>query len=791
VRRRNRWPQIIAVGGLFFFSLYFVIGNWGGRGGRNDPLGTTRNPSRTLRGEIVADGEPVPGVQLELREGTTAVASSESGPDGRYQIEWKPRTTINPDKLLLLATRAGFAKTIGPPAATFELADEVVVEGVVLAPDGRPWQQVRVEIASRGESYGAIETSDDGTFALPGVARDAELEIFIEGGGVAPRVYRGFVASDRLVLHAVRGKLVNVRVRDPSGLAVEGSRVRFAAPDGFASTSFEGEQVRLTAAGGSSAFVAASAPGHIPVFLDAPVSGNVEAVLWPRRNVTVRAWDAPRKRGVFGVELEVTLAAGSANASWNGPDAGRSFREFALRMEDRRGEYTISLPRAPVNLRVTADGYADRSIDVGANDATVLVHMAPLREAATATLTVKCAESIWLVVADQERPWFAAFEAPGEVTVPAGRPLEIASAGAANGFWLPPMPIEPIGRGRQRQVRVPLRPAALLIVQTQPSTPCEIELVDQKFGQAVPPMRVESNGRSEFWVRPRRDVKVTVRPHGNWRSMEATLAVEPDKREWNAYLEGAAGLRMRVRDVAGNPVAFARVRYWEAALSGRLELRALPARTRTDAGGLLELLGRRRGPTPIEIVADGFRTARPRVPELQDGRVLDGGGLTLQPAGLVKGTVVGPGGRPLAGVFFRTLARGLRRLELPGGGARDLYDLTDEEEGAAVSDSAGRFEVPDAAPRLPLLVAEAIGREDLALFVAPAQGEMAVRMPRAAHVTLPVRGAVEGVYMLLEGTKAVRVYAPGGMRMNPIPLTLPVGRVELFVRYRSQKWAAG
>ncbi|MHC4452691.1 MAG: hypothetical protein ACYS0E_21540, partial [Planctomycetota bacterium] len=119
MRRRNRWPQIIAVGGLFFFSLYFVIGNWGGRGGRDDPLGTTPNPSRTLRGEIVADGTPVPGVQLELREGTTTVASSESGPAGRYEIEWKPRTTIDPNKLLLLATHAGFAKTIGPPAAKF------------------------------------------------------------------------------------------------------------------------------------------------------------------------------------------------------------------------------------------------------------------------------------------------------------------------------------------------------------------------------------------------------------------------------------------------------------------------------------------------------------------------------------------------------------------------------------------------------------------------------------------------------------------------------------------------
>ena len=64
-------------------------------------------------------------------------------------------------------------------------------------------------------------------------------------------------------------------------------------------------------------------------------------------------------------------------------------------------------------------------------------------------------------------------------------------------------------------------------------------------------------------------------------------------------------------------------------------------------------------------------------------------------------------------------------------------------------------------------------------------------MPRAAHVELPVRGSVEGVYMLLPGVRAARVYSPGPLRLNPIPLTLPAGPVELFVRYRSGRWSAG
>jgi hypothetical protein len=784
VRAKNRWPQVIAVGALFFVSLYFVLYDWGGAG-PDDPLGTTKNPSRVLEGRIVADGEPVAGVQLELREETVAVASGESGPDGRYAIEWKPRTTLDTKKLRLLATHENYAKTIRPPVNEFELVDEVTVEGKVIAPDGTPWRDVRVEIGSLGESYGAVRTSVDGSFTLDGLPRGAELEVFVEGGGVAPELYYGFTTADRLMLHALPGKRVDVFPHDPVGNAVDGATVRFAAPAGFTATAADG-----LLASGSSGYVVANAPDHLPVFLDAPVFGRVEAVLWPRRRVVLRVWDAPRKRGVFGVEVEVTLNAGPANADWNGPDAGRSFREFPMRMLDRRGEYAILLPRAPVSLRVSADGYGDRKIDVGTDESTVLVHMPPLREAATATVSVQTEERILLVVADQQEPWFAAFEAPGEVTVPAGRPLEIASAGASNGFWLPPMPIEPIRRGRRRDIRIPLRPAAKLIVQTRPATPCEITLVDKKFGKATPPLRVQSNGRAEFWVRPRREVKVSIQPRGNWRPLEADLAVEPATREWSPSLEEAAGLRLRVRDVAGNPVPFARVRYWEAAISGRLELRIPPERTMTDAAGVLDLLGLRRGPTPIEIVAHGFRTARPKTPQLIDGQILDGGVLTLQPAPLRRGRVLDPDGNPLGGVYLRTIGRGLKRLELPGGGARELYDLADEEPADAVSNAAGEFEVRDSTPRRPLLVADAPGRDDLAIFVGAVPANGIVTMARAADVALEVSGRVEGVYLLLAGTDAVRVYSPGPLRMNPIPLTLPAGPVSLFVRYRSQKWSA-
>jgi len=172
------------------------------------------------------------------------------------------------------------------------------------------------------------------------------------------------------------------------------------------------------------------------------------------------------------------------------------------------------------------------------------------------------------------------------------------------------------------------------------------------------------------------------------------------------------------------------------------------------------------------------------VPELSDGRVFDGGELVLRPAGVIRGTVVDENAAPMPGVYLYTLARDLRRLALPGGGERDVYDLTDEREGDAISDARGRFSVRDAAPRMPMLVASARGNRRYAVAAVRPGGEPVIRMPRAANVALPVRGRVEGIYLLLPGTAAVRVFSPGPLRMNPVPLTLPAGRVEILIDYR-------
>ena len=103
MRRRSRWPEFVVIVGLCFLTGMLLVANWTGLGSQDDPLGETRTPSRVFEGVVVADGQPLADVELELREEREPVASAVSDAQGRYSILWKPRTTLDADKLLLRA----------------------------------------------------------------------------------------------------------------------------------------------------------------------------------------------------------------------------------------------------------------------------------------------------------------------------------------------------------------------------------------------------------------------------------------------------------------------------------------------------------------------------------------------------------------------------------------------------------------------------------------------------------------------------------------------------------------
>jgi hypothetical protein len=804
--QRSRWPEATVVLGLVVLAYVVITGQWGGGGSPEDVIDREPPPTRDFAGVVQGDGKPLAGIRLELFESADGlVGKAVSGDDGAYTIRWTPRTGLNARSLTLVGVdpKKRFVRTAAPVGAEiFEMLPGVDARGIVIGPGGEPQPNALVSVAVHAHPFGGAKTDADGRFVVPGLPNGAPLEIFARGAGLCPTVYRGFRVGEFCVIQAEAGKRVALTVRDPSGRAVPEARVRasvqapFAAEAPGASPGADGVW-RVVAASHATGLVEVRAPGYIPLFVNAPTFGAAEAVLWPDHEVVLRVWDGWENRGVLGIEAEVTLAEGNDNAAWNGADAKLSWREFPLLYGASRGLYTIRLPRCPVTLSLSASGYADSTFDLSGDATEKLVRMPPLQKRKVAHLKIRAprlTEPHWMVVADEEERWYSAFmirDGEGRVRVPARRPLELASACAEGGLWLPRIKVEAIAPNKTRVIDDPaLAPAAQLLVTLDPPTPCDLTLVDKTFGKAVPPIRIRNAITARFWVRPKREVSVTIEPKGNFREHTGEFEVEPPRREWTAFLRAAAGFSMRVRDEGGRPVAFADVAVWEALRAGRANLRGPPRRYRTDATGAVTVVGLRDGPTPVEVSAAGFMSLRPKPLEFVEGKVLDRGTLKMLRARLLRGRVSDPDGKPLAGVLVRTIGRGLRRLELPGGGARDLYDLTGQEEADATSDEKGRFVVRDRAPRLPLVVFE---HPDYATTVAdPEQGELDVRMGRAAQLSmsLPSGSPVEGVYLLLSRTRAVRVHTLGGLSLNPLPLTLPAGRAELFVRLRNRRWAA-
>jgi len=792
--------------GVVVLSLVVVIGNWGGAGGPDDVFESEPPPVRTFTGSVHGDDAPLAGIALALFEGTAGpVGVATTDEKGNYSILWTPRTTLDAHKLVLVANdpQARYARTPAPLRERFELRRAVPVLGIVVGADGKPRRPATVSLAVRGQVFGTVDVDQEGRFELAGLPYGAPLEAFVHGPNLAPRVFRGFHVGDFLVLHVERGKAIAVRIHDPAGRPVAGASARASVAEPFASEPpaagvDEDGIARVVAASYANGLVEVLAPGHITVYVDAPTYGHATALLWPAREVELRVWDGWANRGVLGLKADVTLPDDGDNEPWNGPDAARSWREFPLVYGPSRGSYRMRLPRTAMMLALDADDYASARVRVPPRESRLFVRMPPLQKRKSATLKVnapRLSREHWMVVADREERWFARFvvrNGVGHVRVPAGRPLELASAGATDGLWLSRINIQPIGADRTRVVDDPaLSVASELIVKLEPPTECTITLVDEKFEKTVPPMRKTVKREARFWVRAKRRVRVTIEPAGNFRKHSGDFEVEPPRREWTAFLKPAAGFKMRVRDPEGRPVPFADVAVWQALRGGRINVRGQPDRYRTDATGAVRVVGLREGPTLFEVRADGFRAMGPRTLDLENGKVMEVGTASMVPAGVLRGTVLDAAGKPLAGVFLRTAGRGIRRLELPGGGARDLYDVTGGEEWDAISGADGTFVVRDATARLPLLVCQ---HPDHAITVADVvDGEpMRVTMSPKADLALqlPSGSPVDGVYLLLAGTRAIRVHALAGMSLNPLPLTLPAGRAELFIRLRSGRWAA-
>jgi len=794
-----------AVFGMAVLSIVVIVGNWRGRGGPEDVVDSEPPPTRDFSGLVVADGAPLAGISLTLFEGNHGpVGEATSDDEGNYVIRWTPLTTLNARQLILVGSdpQGRFARTADRLAFDFEMRRAVSVSGIVVGADGRPRPGSAVSLAVHGQRFGRVDVDAGGRFEMAGLPEGASLEAFVRGPDLAPRVFRDFHVGEFLVLHVERGKSVELSVHRPDGKQAADAVVRASVAEPFAADApavcVENGVARLVLASHASGLVEAFAPGYIPVFVDASTHGRTEAVLWPARDVQLRVWDGWANRGVLGIATEVTLPDKGENESWNGRDAARSWREFPLFYGPNRGAYRVRLPRTATTLALEAAGYANARVTVPPDESRLLVRMPPLQKRKSAFLKVKAAGLIaphWMVVADKEERWFASFvvsDGEGRVRVPARRPLELASAGASDGKWLARINIKPIEANRTRVLNEPaLSTAARLIVKLDPPTEAVITLVDDKFGKAVPPIRRTVTGDAKFWVRAKRAVRITIEPKGNFHTHSGDFEVELPTREWTAFLKPAAGFSLRVRDPEGRPIPSAEVSVMEALRGARINLRGQPGRHRTDATGAVEVFALRNGPTPIEIRADGFRLVRPRPLELENGKVTDAGTVRMVPAGIVRGMVTDPAGKPLPGVLLRTAGRGLRRLELPGGGARDLYDVTGGEEWDATSGTDGAFVVRDATHRLPLMVCS---HPDYAITVAEVDGSgpLRITMQNKAElaVSMPSGSPVDGVYVLLSKTRAIRVHALGGLSLNPLPLTLPVGRNELFFRLRNGRWAA-
>lgn len=792
---RNRWILCVLAAGAGL--AVFLVLRARGPAGTELPEALWRLP-REFRGVVLANGEPAGGAAVELYEDAEGGYRVEdvTAADGTFALRWTPTATTSVEQLFVAAAGGdGFARTLrpaDPSGTTVHLARATEVRGRLVDYQGRPVPATPVAVCVRHDHPAQSrvrETDTQGRFRFRGLPSGAELDLLVAG-----HVDRRFRAGEPVTLHWRPGQgVASVALRDPAGGAVAGVRHRLVVPRGLSG------QVPWETSGTWNVpidemhWVEIAVDGFLPVSLAVWPSERAEVILWPEREVEVVAWDAWNSRGVEGVRFDEVDLDPPADEDWWGDRAGRVQRTFPFRPGRGAGIYHVRLPACPLELHLAAPGYGDAKARVAAGAARVATRLQPprLRER-PGLLLLRAAEGtpdLRLIVADRQGSWLRRVtlrDGRARLRVVPGRRLQIASAHAVDGVWVPKHKVDALAPGTKRAVRIGTRPALRLTVRTEPVVEGEVTLVPAAHEDLAAPERVRlRDGVARFWVRPLQKLRVTCTPPGAWFTHEGELETEQEDLTWAVHLRPAAQLRCRVRDGGAHPVPFARVRLWEPDQAGRLRLRGEPKAVRAGADGEVLFPGLRDGSAALEVAAFGFRVRRFALVRLETGKVHDQGPVVLGPAGRLRGRVIDHRGEPVRGAAVRVLSPRVARLPLPGGGERDLYDLTESSWGDALTGADGAFDVRDPSPRAPLVAVYPRGGLAAAAF-APAPVH---RLAGEAYVELEVPGSVRGVYRLLRSA-AVLVKTDPPMSLRPLPVVLPAGRSSLFIRLRDGRWAA-
>jgi protocatechuate 3,4-dioxygenase beta subunit len=793
---RNRWILVVLAAGVCL-ALYLVL-----RARRPDGAGFPESPwrlPREFRGVVYGDGEPMAEESVELFEDAEGGyrALGVTAADGTFVLRWTPTATTALDRLFVVIPRVDrFARTVqpaNPAGTTVHLARSVDVRGRVVDYEGRPVPAIAVALCVRHEqpSESQVEDTDaQGRFLFRHLPFGAALDLLVGG-----HVDRRFRAGDFITLHwrSVK-KTASVTLRDPVGKPVAGARHRLAVPRGLRGlVPWETSGTWKVPSVDEMHWVEMAADGFLPVELAVWPSERADVILWPEREVELLAWDGWNSRGVEGVTFDEVDLQPPAGEDWWGKRAGRVQRAFPFRLGKGAGIYHVRLPTCALDLHLVAPGYGDAKAKVAAGAGRASARLQPPRLRERPGLLVlrprEGTPDLRLIVADEQGGWLRRVtlrDGRARLRVIPGRRLQIASAHAADGVWIPKHKVDAFQPGQKRAVRIGTRPALRLTVKTEPVVEGEVTLVPAAHEKLATPQRVRlRDGAARFWVRPLHKLHVTCTPPGAYFTHEGELETEQEDLTWTAHLRPAAQLRYRIHDRGQNAVPFARVRLWEPDAAGRLLLRGEPKVALAGADGEVLFPGLRDGAAAVEIAAFGFRTRRFAQVRLETGKVHDKGTMVLAPAGRLRGRVVDPRGEPVRGAAVRVLSPRVARLAMPGGGERDLYDLTESSLGDALTGADGAFDVRDPSPRAPLIAVYPKGNLAAAAFPpAPVHG-----LTGEAYVELEVPGSVRGVYLLLRAA-AVLIKTDPPMSLRPLPVVLPAGRSSLYVRLRDGRWAA-